>query len=339
MIRFGFVGTGFVAQKRAEALAQDRRGQLVVAAGHTPAETKAFASRYGVQGLVDWPAVVEHPAVDVVVVCHVNRDHGQVAMAALQVGKHVVVEYPLATTATQGAAIIALAHQTQRLLHVEHIELLGAMHQALRDNLARVGIPRHVYYHTLSPRHPAPTHWTYCPELFGFPLIGALSRIRRLVDSFGPVTRVYCQNHYDGLQLRELPGDASPSVCHTTCRCVAQLTFTSGVLAEVIYAKGDQIRTALRQLTVVSNQGKLTLEPDRGEITSPEGTRSIVVGGRRGLLAADTRRVLDCLLDGKPLYSKVADSLYALRVAEAAQHSATAGQTVDMTDDWPGGEA
>jgi biliverdin reductase len=332
MMRFGLVGTGFVAQKRAEALVQDERGQLVAVAGYLSDETNAFAHRYGVEGLTDWQAVVHHPEVDVVVVCHINRDHGEVTRAALQAGKHVVVEYPLAMTSTQGAEMIALAEQTQRLLHVEHIELLGGLHQALRENLSRVGRPHHVCYHTLSPRRPAPAHWTYCPELFGFPLIGALSRIRRLTDSFGSVARVVCQNQYVGLQPRELPGATSPAVCYANCRCVAQLTFTSGVLAEVVYGKGDQIGRAIRRLTVSGHQGTLTLQPDRGEITSPTESQPIAVGGRRGLLAADTRRVLDCLVEGRPLYSKATDSLYALRVAEAAQHSATTGQTVEMAD-------
>ncbi len=41
----GIVGTGFVARKRAEALAQDGRGQVVAVADHVVANSQGFAQQ------------------------------------------------------------------------------------------------------------------------------------------------------------------------------------------------------------------------------------------------------------------------------------------------------
>ncbi|HIK42324.1 Gfo/Idh/MocA family oxidoreductase, partial [Thermoleptolyngbya sp. M55_K2018_002] len=53
---------------------------------------------------------------------------------------------------------------------------------------------------------------------------------------------------------------------------------------------------------------------------------------RRGLFARDTAAVLDFLTKGKPLYVSLADSLYALAVAEAARISAEKGEVVGVVE-------
>jgi biliverdin reductase len=326
MINVGLVGTGFVARLRAEALQADGRGRLVAVAGHRWPETEAFAQAYGATPMESSQALVTHPEVDLVMVCTINRDHAAVAAAALAAHKHVVVEYPLALTVPEAEHLLALAKAHQRLLHGEHIELLGGTHQALKAHLPQVGQPLYARYSTLFPKHPAPYSWTYSPNLFGFPLVGALSRIHRLVDSFGPVDQVHSQNHYQGLRLGEDGLDY-----YTSCWCTARLTFSSGLMAEVVYGKGEAIWQGERRFEVWGQAGQLILDGDQGRLINAEGPQTMAVGSRRGLFAAATGRVLDHLLQGTPLYCTSEASLYSLRVAAAAQASAERGESVGVT--------
>ncbi|XGB41008.1 MAG: hypothetical protein LVS60_11515 [Nodosilinea sp. LVE1205-7] len=203
---------------------------------------------------------------------------------------------------------------------------MSPAHQALQQHLQAIGQPIYGRYLTYKPKHPAPAAWTYSPDLFGFPLVGALSRIHRLVHSFGPVERVYCQNRYDHLHPTE-----SGLNCYSACVCTAQLTFTSGLLAEVTYAKGQIVWLEQRRLELLGSQGQILLEGNEGRlITSSEPGRPIPLGSRRGLLARDTEMVLDHLTTGSPLYSQAEASLYSLRVAHAAQRSATTGQAIAL---------
>lgn len=325
IVRVGMVGTGFVARRRAEAIQGSDRASLVAVAGHNTAETQAFAAQYNAVAVDDWKALVDRPDLDLIVICHINRDHGPVVAAALEADRHVVVEYPLALSAEQAQPLLTLAEAKQRLLHVEHIELLGGTHRAAKANLGAIGQPCYARYCTLAPRRPAPPSWTYCPELFGFPLVGALSRLHRLIDCFGPVARVYCQNHYGGLT----PGPEGMT-CYRTCLCTAQLTFASGLIAEVTYGKGEALGQATRRLEAIGSDGSLCLEGDRGTLTDAQGNRDLAVGSRRGLFAADTAQVIEHLLTGRALYCTPEASLYTLTVATAAQRSAATGRVVEV---------
>lgn len=321
-IKTGLVGTGYAAKARAETLQADRRTQLVAVAGHTPESTRSFCQTFATEAMDNWQALIERTDLDLIIISTVNRDHGAIARAALTAGKHVVVEYPLALDVQEAEELIALAKSGEWLLHVEHIELLGGVHQALVQNLPAIGAPFYARYATLNPQNPAPQKWTYQPELFGFPLVGALSRLHRLTDLFGSVTSVYCQSRY-----WNSPGNASS---YTTCICTAQLRFRSGLMAEVSYGKGEALWHPTRIFEVQGERGALVFDGDQGSLIQTGGSQPIEVGGRRGLFAKDTAQVLDYLTEGKPLYVKPEDSLYSLKVADAARRSAETGRTIEL---------
>ncbi|MEM9116696.1 MAG: Gfo/Idh/MocA family oxidoreductase [Cyanobacteria bacterium P01_F01_bin.56] len=329
-LRVGLVGTGFAAKIRAEVLATDERAQVLTVTGHQPTKTQAFATAQGIpQIAANWQALVQQPELDGVFVCNVNRDHGAVVRAALAAGKFVVVEYPLSLSVTEATALVALAKQQGRLLHVEHIELLGGLHQAMLAHLPQVGTPQYVRYCTAIPQRPAPPKWTYHPELFGFPFAGALSRLHRLTNLFGAVDTVTCQ-------LQTQAAESGDEGYCRQVRCVAHLRFQNGTLAEVLYAKGAQTWRSQRWMEVEGDRGALVFDGDQGQLLSAEGDTPIEVGTRRGLFAKDTAAVLEALTDGTPLYVTPQESVYALQVAAAAEVSARTGQPVTVTAPYPG---
>lgn len=329
-MRVGLVGTGYAAKFRAEALLNDggigerqaARSHLVAVVGHTTEKTQSFAREYEIEALSSWQELVERQDIDLVVICTVNRDHGAIARAALTNGKHVIVEYPLSLDVAEAEELIALAKAQQKLLHVEHLELLGGVHQALKQNLAKIGEVFYVRYSTINPQNPAPRKWTYNHELFGFPLIGALSRLHRLTDLFDKVFTVNCHQRYWETE----------SEYYQACLCTSELCFSSGLLAQVVYGKGETIWQSERKFEVHGEKGALIFNGDTGVFIQPGETTPIEVGPRRGLFAKDTIMVLDHLFDGTPLYVTPEESLYALKVAEAARRAALSGLTIFMKD-------
>lgn len=316
-LRVGIVGTGFAAKLRAQTFQGDPRSQLIAVSGHTTPSTQEFAQDYGAIALNSWQDLVERPDLDLIVVCTINRDHGEITRAALNADKHVIVEYPLALDATEAEELIALAAIRRKLLHVEHIELLGGLHQALKQHLPKIGEPFYIRYSTLNPQRPAPERWTYNEQLFGFPLTGALSRLHRIIDAFGAVANVSCQNRY--WQAGEY---------YTACLCNAQLRLATGAIAEVTYGKGEVFWHSSRLLEVFGDQGTLIFDGDRGSLVRDEEITPLEVGSRRGLFVKDTQQVLDYLTEGEPLYLQPSASLYSLRVANAAEYSAQTGQAI-----------
>ncbi len=317
-IKAGIVGTGFAAKLRAETLQSDRRSHLIAVSGHTPETTQEFANQHKAVAVESWQQLVEHPNLDLVIICTINRDHGAIAHAALNANKHVIVEYPLSLDPGEAESLIALAEAKGKLLHVEHIEILGGLHQALRQSVAEIGNVFYTRYVTIFQQRPAPKRWTYNHQQFGFPLSGAVSRIHRLTDLFGKVASVSCQSRFWE------DGDGY----YTACLCTAQLQFVSGLIAEVTYGKGEVFWQNLRNFEVHGDQGTLLFEGEKGSLIRGEEKTPIEVGGRRGLFAKDTEMVLDYLVEGTPLYVSAEASCYALKVADAARQSSETGKVV-----------
>lgn len=319
-IRVGLVGTGYAAKLRAETLVADDRSQLIAVSGHTWDSALAFSQTYNAEAMPTWQALIDRADVDLVMIATVNRDHGAIAQAALQAGKHVVVEYPLSLDLAEAEGLVKLAIDRGKLLHVEHIELLSGVHLALQESLGAIGTPFYGRYSSINPQHPAPQKWTYQPHLFGFPLMGAVSRIHRLTNLFGAVKTVSCQARFWSTTRDH----------YSACICTAQLGFVSGLVAEVIYGKGEAFWQAERSLTIQAAQGALVFDGEAGKLIQAGETRSLEVGSRRGLFAKDTTLVLEHLTVGTPLYVTPTESIMALRVADAARRSAETGQTVEL---------
>ncbi len=318
LIRVGIVGTGYAAQRRAEVFQADPRCQLQAVAGHRPETLAEFAQLFCCTAVDTWQALVQQPDLDLVVIATINQLHGAIAEAALKAGKHVVLEYPLALTAEQGQRLVQLAEQQQRLLHVEHIELLGGVHQAILANIGRIGPIFAGRYDTIMPKSPAPRRWTYHTEQFGFPFIAALSRISRFTDLLGPVAIVSAQSRF-------WPSD-HPDYFRA-CLCQASLKFHTGALMTLSYGKGEVFSAGERTLMLQGEAGTLCFQGESGKLIQNGTEMAIAVGSRRGLFKQDTEAVLEYLTAGMPLYNEVQASLMALQVAEAC-YLASQNQTV-----------
>jgi biliverdin reductase len=317
-IRVGIIGTGFAAARRAESFRADDRSIPRYVSGHGPESIESFCRTHELTPL-SRDELIANPEIDLVVIANVNSEHGPIVRAALEAGKHVIVEYPLAMTPAEGGELIQLAEENDRLLHVEHIELLGGLHQAQQKYLPEIGRPFHARYATIVPQRPAPRRWTFHRDLFGFPLVAALSRVHRFTNLFGPVVSVSCRNRY---------WDAPESEYFIACLCEASLLFASGLMGTIAYGKGEVFWKGDRSFEIAGDRASLIFDGEDGKIIRGEETIPVDAGSRRGLFAKDTKMVLDRLFDNIPLYVTPRESLYALEVAHACYESSLSGETV-----------
>lgn len=321
-IHAAIIGTGFAARKRAEALGAIPGIKLTKIVSRHAERVQQLGQKYQVDVLSHVDDLWREPDLHLVFICTVNADHGALVQQALEHHKHVVVEYPLALDVSHATQLMALAQQRQRLLHVEHIELIGGLHVAMQEHLAAVGIPHYVNYRTLAPKQSAPHKWSYCLELLGFPMMAALSRIQRLTNLLGPVETVVCQ------------GGVQPPDTQYFYRCLysAQLMFCNGTLAELTYGKGEGVWQRSRYIEVRGDRGCLVFDGNQGCLTTAQGEQIISAAPRQGLFHKDTQRVVDYLLRERQLYVTPAESVYSLKVAAALQRSVELGATKVRVD-------
>lgn len=322
-IRVGIVGTGFAAKVRAQNIGAESRAQLVAVAGRTPERTAEFAASFNAIAVDSWQTLLQLSDIDLVIVATINSHHSEIVRAAILAGKHTIVEYPLALNPQEAAEIIELAKAKKVLLHVEHIELLGGLHQTMREQLHHLGEVYSARYSTIVTQRPVPQKWTFHRAEFGFPLSAALSRLHRFTDLFGSIDSISCQNQYWGGV-----GDY-----YQTCLCTAQFRFkNSSAIGEVIYGKGEGLWQNSRKFEVHGENGALIFDGDEGVLIQDGISTPLDLLTRTGLFAKDLELVLDCLIDGKPLYVTPEASLATLRVADAAGISAETRRTVSLAE-------
>lgn len=115
-IGVAIVGCGQVGQKRAQALAG---ASLVACADLRPELARALAQLSpGAKWGTDWPSLLSLPEVDVVVVATTNDMLATVSRAALEAGKHVMIEKPAARSVSEIDSILEIAATSQRLVRV-----------------------------------------------------------------------------------------------------------------------------------------------------------------------------------------------------------------------------
>ncbi|WP_166355665.1 Gfo/Idh/MocA family protein [Phytoactinopolyspora limicola] len=107
-VRFGIVGCGVISSAHAGAIeALGDRGELVAACDVDSAVAEAFAAKHGC-GVEKTPGdLFGRSDVDAVAICVASGLHADLAVAALEAGKHVIVEKPLDITLAAADRIIA----------------------------------------------------------------------------------------------------------------------------------------------------------------------------------------------------------------------------------------
>jgi predicted dehydrogenase len=126
-VRLGVVGCGSVFWTPYMSLIERLRGQgrveVVAVYDSDGAKRRAAADRLDLSpDLPDDRAVCTHPEVDVVLVLTSMPQHGRLALAALEAGKHVLVEKPVATTLREAEQVLAAAEAAPgHLLCAPHI--------------------------------------------------------------------------------------------------------------------------------------------------------------------------------------------------------------------------
>lgn len=109
-IGFGIVGIGMIADYHARAISETTGGKLVGVAGRDPERTQAFASRHGIPfATARIEELVARPDIQVICIATPSGAHLEPALAAIQAGKHVVIEKPLEITTARADALLNAA--------------------------------------------------------------------------------------------------------------------------------------------------------------------------------------------------------------------------------------
>ena len=136
MLRAAIIGCGFMGSTHTEAL---RRLGIPVAGlcGIDPEESQNAARHLNLETAYrSFEQVLTDPGVDVVHLCTPNFLHYSMAKAALQAGKHVLCEKPVANTSTEAAEMVKLEKDAKRVGAVNYNLRFYPLNQEARARIA-----------------------------------------------------------------------------------------------------------------------------------------------------------------------------------------------------------
>ncbi|MEO6163475.1 MAG: Gfo/Idh/MocA family oxidoreductase [Candidatus Binatia bacterium] len=148
-LRIGLVGLGTGGRSLPHAIAKTA-GFAFVAGADLRAEARAqYASEFGIQTFASVEALCALQELDAVYVATPNPFHAEHAIAALQAGKHVMVEKPMALTLEDCDRMIAAAEQNRVKLMVAHTRSWNAPIRKMREIISSGRLGRVTQVHTI----------------------------------------------------------------------------------------------------------------------------------------------------------------------------------------------
>lgn len=321
--RIALLGCGYWGKNLARVFHQ--LGALACICDPSPAGQKLAANLAPGVPVSNDCAAAWHESIDAVVVATPAAMHFDLASQALQAGKDVFVEKPLALSHTDGQRLVDLAKDKQRILMVGHVlEYHPAMAAAVQ--LVRSGVLGSIFYiysnrlNLGKVRKEENVLWSFAPH--------DIAVILRLVGAT-PVRVQACGSAF-----------LQPAIADTT---VTNLAFANGIRAHLfvcwLHAFKEQRLVVIGAKQILSFDDvakKLILydkriEWDHGRPIPVQGEGREIAFSPTEPLRNECEAFLDSIRTRQPPLTDGASGLRVLRVLQAAQQSLMAdGQPVDL---------
>jgi len=278
----GIIGVGnFVRAVVVPALAASKAGPIVHVASSSGVSATRFAERHDVaRASSDAIAVISDPDVDIVVIATPHSTHAALTVAALEAGKAVYCEKPLALSQDELTAVETALATASGQLYVGFNRRYSPMLIAARDALSGAG-PIQIEYRVNAGALSA-EHW-YSDHREGGRLLG---EVCHFIDSCG-----FLASDSPARSVHAVaPGDASHDAYHLL------IGYENGSSASIVYADASHAMTPKERIeingrghtVVLDNFRSLTIDGSKAKVAEGKGHADGVAAFVTGRLADAT---------------------------------------------------
>lgn len=331
-IKWGILGNATIARKcMIPAIFSSVNGRIQALASRNPEEVETLAEKYDITQLYSqYESVIEDKQVDIVYIPLPNHLHKEWTIRALEAGKHVLCEKPLACNTTEAMEMAEVAskkglHLMEALMYRFHprskiIYQMVSEGKIGTPRLVRVSFCFHMEEHILKKR--------------------ANARLKK--RGGGALLDVGC---YGVSVARWMMGEDPESVQATAhfnsegvdIHTVGVLNFGNGGLATI---EASFISSLQQTYTIVGNDGSIELPhnafiPWEKDATYIHRGRHEEIGRQEFIPGADEYRLMvehfsDVLIHGSSPLVQIHDSIQNMRVLDALAESARSEQMVPI---------
>ena len=163
ILRVGIIGCGKIAQVRhIPEYLDNEHAQIAGFYDRSMERAQEMARKFGGKVYKSYHELLENGEIDAVSVCVPNNLHAEVTIAALQAGKHVLCEKPMATTLQECEDMVVTAEATGKKLLIGHNQILTPAHKRAKE-LIHNGLIGEILTFRTTFGHGGPENWSINP--------------------------------------------------------------------------------------------------------------------------------------------------------------------------------
>lgn len=355
-VGIGVIGAGFARKVQIPAFLRCDGAEIVSVASRSAANAESTAKEFGIpHSSADWRETVMHSGVDLVCMTTPPNLHREMVLFALEHGKHILAEKPMAMNVAEAEEMTAAAERTGVLALIDH-ELRfqdgrRRAYEMLRNGT--IGKVRHAKYNFRAPHRGDPNvPWNWWSDInAGGGALGAINS--HIIDSFNwflgtEISTVSCQLQ---THVKERPFDGTVRAVTTDDEANMLLRFADGELTDnttgLVSVSMIEQPEYLNRIEFFGAEGSIRID-HRGELFVAKNGESewtsvkVDLGtqiegvpdtGFARAFAAFAPVIIDAILSGAPKIEHAAtfaDGLKVQRVLDAARESDATGRAVDV---------
>ena len=147
MIRFGVIGYGYWGPNIVRNIAETRGAEIVSVSDLRPDRLALAKRRYpAIRVTLEHQELLRAPDIDVVAISTPVHTHFELAMQALQAGKHVILEKPLTASSDEALRLIEAAQARRLRIMVDHTFIYTGAVRKIKELLDRRALGEVYYY-------------------------------------------------------------------------------------------------------------------------------------------------------------------------------------------------
>lgn len=308
-VGIAMVGCGQIAKAHMKAIAACGQARLTWCVDNVSDRAEQAAAEYGASGhTTDLASALGSPDVDAVVLCLPHDLHLPFTRQALEAGKHVLVEKPMALDAEEAEAMVDAATAADRNLMVGQSTRFTPSHQAAKQLLdeGRIGTPLNVARQTCFFVERLSTDW------------------RRNVDACGGLYLPLFGSHdVDAMLwfLNDQPDSVSAAIrdgSHLSAGDVdgwIGLTFASGTVASIQFSLTT--KTSRQATLLVGTEAAMLVERNRLSVDGED----VSFDDTKGAFERQIEEFVSSILEGRLPSVPGTDGVRTMRVLDLARQA------------------
>lgn len=348
MLKVGVIGGGSISEFHINPYIANEEAQLFALCDSNDQRLANAGEKYGVTNLYNnYVELLQNSEIDAISICTWNNTHAEIAIAALEAGKHVLVEKPLSLTVEEALAVETAVKKSGKILQVGFVRRHGSNTKILKQFIDQDELGE-IYYAKASciRRLGNPGGWfSDSSKSGGGPLLDLgvhmidicwylMGKPRPVSVSGNVYAKLGNRSNIENLSFYKA-ADYDSSLNDVEDLANALIRFENGASLYVdvsftLHAKEDELYVKL-----FGEKGGAEIEPEIAMVTEKNNTILNITPQIDNLsfdfVGAFTNEInhfVECCLEGKETLAPVEDGVQVMKMLNAVYESAKNGKEI-----------